>query len=338
MVVHVPPTPDEDEEVRVIVAAIDSYGNIAPDYKGKVKLSVPVKTKGLPQEYNFSAADKGVKIFKVRFLQPAVFVITAIDTLHSEINGTSNLIVTDGSFGPEKIFFGDIHTHSQLSDGRLPPKQKAQEVSLHRGCDFWALTDHCHDLTEKRIKRLNKVLEEFNIPSEFVTIPAYEWTSSMGQKPAKRKQYGHRNVYFTKNISRVFDAVEPAGDTPEKLKKVLEKEYGEVCIINHFHCGDPVFLPDVDDAVEVSGWAGDFCREFCGVENDIGGKYSLQQVFEKSIPIGVVAGSDHGTEAYYAGLPAELTGVYSNKLERSHIFDSIKKHKTFATTGTKTLL
>jgi hypothetical protein len=52
----------------------------------------------------------------------------------------------------------------------------------------------------------------------------------------------------------------------------------------------------------------------------------------------VVAGTDHGGEAYYTGLPAELTAVRAPALTREAVFDAMAERQTYATSGQKVLL
>lgn len=336
--IHCQPTPDPGERFRLVVVATDYYGNVADSYRGEVKFFSPAKVNGLPSKYRFKVSDRGIAEFRVSIESRGVYTIEAVDARDAAISGKSNLIVTDGSFGPDKIFFGDIHTHSQLSDGRLHPFQKYREVALHRGCDFWALTDHGHDLTTKRISLLNETMEKFNKEGWFVTLPGYEWTGTLGQGEAwLRKMYGHRNVIFLHPLKYVFDGINPWSDTPEKLKEALRKTDGDFIIINHFHCGDPATFKGVDESVEISGWCGNDIREtpLDMVEHPAA---SVQSILSKGFRVGIFAGSDHGTEAYYRGLPAELTGLYCKELCRNDIFKSLKEGKGYATSGQKTLL
>jgi hypothetical protein len=338
LVLHGCTTPRPGEPFRLVVAAIDAYGNVADGYRGRVHFFPGVPLRGLPREYRFRAADRGVAEFRVAAGTKAVFTIAARDAGHPAVQGQSHLLVTDGSFGAEGIFFGDIHTHSQLSDGRLHPFEKYREVALHRGCDFWALTDHCYDLTPERIDLWNRTLARYNRPGAFVTLPGYEWTNSMGQtRWWARKQYGHRNVYFREPVTTVWDGVNARSNTPRKLYRALRESGKDFVVIDHMHCGEPAAVRGVDQAVEVSGWCGDFIREFRQA-NDIGGRYSIQDAFRRAGLMAVVAGSDHGTEAYYTGLPAEFTAVRCRKLTRDGVFEALRDGRVYATSGQKTLL
>lgn len=335
--VHCPPTPDPGEEFRVVVTAIDHFGNVADGYTGAISLFADARDCDLPSACEISEGDNGMAILTARIGEEGVFQIHARDQNDPSVSGSSNLIVTDGSFGPGKLYFGDIHTHSQLSDGRLHPEHKAIEVSCHRGLDFWALTDHGHDFTEKRLAQLNSTLEKHNKPGQFVTVPGYEWTNSMGRGKHMRKNYGHRNIYFREPIDMINDGVSPESDTPGGVYREYEKEGRDFFCINHFHCGDPEMWPEVDSGVEVSGWCGEFLRDGLPGENQKQ-PWSIFEAFDDGLHVGVTAGTDHGTEAYYSFLPAEMTAVNCDQLTRDEVYEALKEGRTYATSGQKTLL
>ena len=338
LVVNAHPTPVPGVDFRVTVTAVDTYGNPADRYRGTVGFFTPVKLNGLPSSYTFTAADRGTAEFTVTLREKAEFTIQALDSKDSTVSGTSHLLVSTGVFGPKPLFFGDIHTHSQLSDGRLPLEEKYREAALHRGLDFWVSTDHDYDLTAERLEELNRVTEQVNRPGMFAAFPGYEWTGSMGYgKPFLRKQYGHRNVIFDKPIETVYHSVSPNSDTPQKLKDALKKAKNRHIIINHFHCGDPAMVPGVDDHIEISGWCGDFVREAASTTR-AGTSLHIEDILKKGFRVATYAGTDHGTEAYYTGLPAELTAVHAAKLDRKAIFSGLSNGTGYATSGQKTLL
>ncbi len=340
ILVHCQPTPDIGEKVRLVITAIDDLGNIAQDYRRTVSLNTDAQTQGLPSTYSFSTTDNGSAELSIKFQSKGVYTIQAIDTKDHYINGTSNLILTDGSFGPEKIFFGEPHQHSWLSDGRLYPEDKYREMIYHRGLDFGALTDHDHDITSERLKKLNDSCDKFNIKGRFATLFAYEWTGTMGQtnKAWARKKYSHRNVFFKTPIREIQSALSPESDTPQKLIAILSKKMGDVVCISHFHGGgDSSVFPGVDDAVEISGWCAKNVRETQPNRNTSPG-YSVQDILSQGHRVGIVAGSDHGTEPYYTGLPAEITAVYARELSRDAVFEALKDGRCYGTSGHKVLL
>jgi len=340
ILVHCQPTPDVGEEIKLIITAIDDIGNIAQDYRGTVYLNTDAQTSGLPTTYSFSETDRGSAELSIKIQSKGVYVIHAIDAKNTSVNGTSNLIVTNGTFGPGKIFFGETHQHSRLSDGRLSPEEKYREMVYHRGLDFGALTDHDHDITSERLKELNDSCEKFNTKGKFATLFAYEWTGTMGQtnKAWARKKYAHRIVFFKKPIQEIHNAISPESDTPQELIAVLRKKMKDVVCISHFHGGgDSSVFPGVDNAVEISGWCAKYVRETQPHRGTFSG-YSVQDILSQGHRVGIVAGSDHGTEPYYTGLPAEITAVYAPELSRDEVFEALKDGRCYGTSGHKVLI
>ena len=109
------------------------------------------------------------------------------------------------SIGGRHVYFGDIHVHSwdttyfaDTGCGRKSVKENIAYVRDVAGCDFTAITDHDWQLNTQDWEKLRRETEEANDEGRFVTLHAFEWTSS---------NYGHRNVYF-RNIPDVLKGQE----------------------------------------------------------------------------------------------------------------------------------
>jgi len=98
------------------------------------------------------------------------------------------------------LYWGDIHGHTGFSDGYGLPGEYFRRAMNQQKLDFAAISDHAEAmlLFEKAFPRRFSntpslweksidALQNAYIPGQFVTIPAFEWTSVT---------YGHRNVYF----------------------------------------------------------------------------------------------------------------------------------------------
>lgn len=336
LLVHCPPTPDPEETVRLTVTAVDNLGNVADGYTGEVALQCPVEAEGLPEACLFYAEHGGTRTFDVCFEEEDVFQVLARDIEQDSLNGASNLIVTDGSFAPGRIYFGDIHTHSQLSDGRLHPEQKVREVAHHRGLDFWSLTDHGHDFNVERLQQLHRTIGAHNEDGRFATVYGFEWTNSMGRGTHMRKAWGHRNIYFRQAPQIIHDGVRLDSSTPERVHARYEEDGVDFFCINHFHCGDPITFPEVDRAAEASGWCGEFSRD--DLARSDRRKDNIFDALDQGLRGGITAGTDHGTEAYYTRLPAEMTAVHADALTREEVYGALESGRTYGTSGQKTLL
>lgn len=104
------------------------------------------------------------------------------------------------------VFFGDIHIHSwdttYLDDTGCGRKSVEENYAYARdvaGCDFAAVTDHDWQMNADDWRRQREVTERMHDEGRFVTLHAFEWTSS---------NYGHRNVYF-RGVPQVPDGLTP---------------------------------------------------------------------------------------------------------------------------------
>jgi hypothetical protein len=82
-----------------------------------------------------------------------------------------------------RVFFGDLHAHTSLSDGKGTPEQ-AYAQAARGGADFLALTDHREGLSAAEWQRTRTAAASATTPT-FAALPAFE------VKPA----IGHLNIY-----------------------------------------------------------------------------------------------------------------------------------------------
>ena len=97
------------------------------------------------------------------------------------------------------IYFGDLHQHTNLSDGDVVPEELLRRVRSSGVLDFMALSDHSQyfdspeDWTKSQewaeVKRLADVHTE---PGKFVVLAAFEWS-----KNSREGGSGHINTFGT---------------------------------------------------------------------------------------------------------------------------------------------
>lgn len=101
----------------------------------------------------------------------------------------------------EKLYWGEIHTHTALSDGNGSPEENFQIARSH--LDFWAMADHAYDpevfnfdyrtrgpareILNDRWGEVQDLCRSHEDPGRFIPLLAYEWTNY---------RYGHHNVYY----------------------------------------------------------------------------------------------------------------------------------------------
>ncbi|HIC92926.1 MAG TPA: hypothetical protein EYP09_01565, partial [Anaerolineae bacterium] len=188
-----PATPKLGEPFSLRVVASDLMNhNPSHFYRGRLLLQATGRIEG-PKEVDVPEDSHGkAEIDGIAVLEEGVTRIQVVDKVKG-IMGQTNPICPEAAPEGLSLYYGDIHSHTELSDGGGTPEENfiwAREVE---GLDFAALADHfedpfCYNYTlEEKWKITKDVTERFNRPGRFVTLLGYEMGSLEG----------HRNVYFS---------------------------------------------------------------------------------------------------------------------------------------------
>lgn len=336
------------EEFDLKVAILDGLGFRASSYAGSITFESTGTLHNLPDSYTFSEQDHSVHVFPgVSFQTPGIFTVTVKDGPMSGVSNPCLVVASGPSF---KLYWGDIHWHSQASDGLRSPREGyiyARDIS---GLDFTAMTDHDGFLDRRNLwNDVRSISNSFNDPGRFVTFVAYEWTglSAMEGGP------GHKNVYYAGDNGPLFSILDPLTATPDGLWNHLE---GLDAITIPHHVARSAAATDwsyrhddLQPLVEIYSNHGN--GEFHGApppfhEGAIG--HYVQDALEMGHRLGNVASSDShytlpgGNESLSRlvarqGLPA-LVAVYAPAITRRHLFDQMKRRRTYATTGRRVIL
>ena len=246
----------------------------------------------------------------------------------------------------DKPYWGDLHTHTALSDGNGSPEDNFDIARGH--LDFWCMADHAYDETVfsldyskpprkgrllnhawKEIQDLCRAYEE---PGRFVPVLGYEWTNF---------RYGHHNVYYADY------------DQPIRMPATLPELYAalkdvDALAIPH-HPGYPVGIcgkdwsfhderlspfaeiyslhgssetpAGIEPLLTSGSWMGPGSVEGC-----------VQSGLARGHKLGIMASSDsHGDHpgAYDLG----LIGAYAANLDRGSLWDAFRKRRVYGVTG-----
>ena len=260
----------------------------------------------------------------------------------SELRGKSNVMLILDDIPEQKLFFGDIHGHSRLSDGSGTPEdyyRYAREVS---GLDIAALTDHADHGTipiKGRVwDRIKNAANNAYDPGHFVTFLGFEWTNW---------EYGHRNVYYRDGNGPVFRSIDNESNTPYKIWDLIESE--EAMTIAHHVGGGPVSTDwDVKPGpkewlVEISSIHGtsEYYGGEAGIYRPVKGRF-VRDALSRGYRLGIIGSGDtHDGHPGQRTLGAEVSGilgVYSTELTREAVWDAFKSRRVYATSGPKIIL
>jgi len=250
-----------------------------------------------------------------------------------------------------ELFWGEIHTHTDLSDGNGSPENNFEIAKSH--LDFWAMADHAYDevvfdrdyredgpgrhLLNERWERVQDLCRTYEHPGTFIPFLAYEWTNF---------QYGHHNVYYLDY------------DQPIRMPPTLPELYGalrneDALVIPH-HGGYPVGVcgknwdfhdehltpfaeiyslhgssegpGGIDPILTYGSWMGPGAS---------GG--SVQEGLARGYRLGIMASSDsHGDHpgAYDNGLIA----AYAEELTRPSLWETFRRRRIYGVTGDRIAL
>ena len=309
--------------LRVIAADLQSH-NQSYHYKGALELGCKSGDMQGTTRAAADASDHGsLRVEGVRITGPGPHRIEVIDR-ENGLMGLTNPISTDIAPPGMQVFFGEIHSHTDLSDGVGTPEDSYRWARDVEGLDFSALADHFEDgqsynaTLEDKWRTTKGVTEAFNDPGRFVTLLGYE----IGTLEA------HRNVYFADGVGRMI--VEGRGGETVTMNNVYDKLKGtEYILIPHapkFHGinWDAAHNPDTQRLVEICSWWG---------ISEEGGPLSVRTALDIGYEMGFTGGTDN--HVAQPGNPdlGGITGVYAKELTRQAIFEALKARRTFATSG-----
>jgi hypothetical protein len=338
--VSVPPIIRSGDEVTVRFAPLDGLGNWGMFPGGKYQ--VRVNRDGHFLEEAVLEARGGEKAIPFRFTntEEGVYFFTVDGP--SGLRGKSNAMLSQAGEPRLRLYFGDIHGHSRISDGTGTPEDFYRYAKVVSGLDIAALTDHA-DHGTIRVKgrvweRITKATNDAYRPGEFVTFLGFEWTNW---------EYGHRNVYYRDGNGPVFSALDERSRTPGKLWKLLEPY--EAMTIAHHVGGGPV-ATNWEIVPGPREWLVEICSihgssEYYGAEaciyRPVKGAFA-RDALRRGYRLGIIGSGDthdgHPGRRTVGAAVSGLLGVYSPELTREAVWEAFRRRHVYATSGPKIVL
>jgi len=216
------------ERVSLTVQVWDQCERLVDDFDGEIVLDTTDDAATLPDGVGITADDGGVvSVGDIAFDTLGIQYVT----LHHESTGTfvANPVRVTAEPPDERLYWGDIHLHSQFSDGANDIEAGLRFGRDVMDLDVVAYTDHDtmgffippswqrRRMHDEYFDRMKDAACEFHDPDEFVTLFGYEWT----QQP---NVGGHVNVYFDSiEEAELFDSLTADTDTYEGLWDTLRE-------------------------------------------------------------------------------------------------------------------
>lgn len=92
------------------------------------------------------------------------------------------------ALGGLRVYFGNLHSHSDASDGEGEPSEILSWARYDAGYDFYAMTDHAEMVSSSEWDKIGAWTDGLNEDGKFVAMRGFEWSHSLA---------GHICVYGT---------------------------------------------------------------------------------------------------------------------------------------------
>jgi hypothetical protein len=345
--ITVPSVARPGKTVRVTIAMLDDLGSAGFPFEGNVELSSVATGQEpelrLPQHVTLVAKDAGKKTLEV--LARGTGVVRLRAEAAGGLVGYSNplLISTDAP----RIFWGDLHGHSSLSDGTGTVEDYYRYARDVAALDVAALTDHDHwsvlplDGRPEMWELIQAETLRFHQPGRFVTLLGYEWTSWI---------YGHRHVLYFEDEGNLYSSISLDYESPTQLWNALRGT--RAITLAHHSAGGPIptnweippdpVLEPLTEIVSVHG-SSEALDSPDPIYDPLPGNY-VRDVLERGYRFGFVGSGDshdgHPGLAQFASGAASggLAAIISDELTRESVLEAMRERRVYATNGPRILL
>jgi hypothetical protein len=297
-------------------------------------------------------------------LAPGVYRVVAYRPgTRDEVACSNPLELIDDCGGQERIYWGEIHAHTEMSDG-IGEYSELYRHAQQEGClDFAAATDHAEFFSDNQWLWMQDVTNAWNQPGRFVTLVGYE---------TEGKQRD-RTVYTSRSRLKLFRGRYPPTSS---LDVVWEYFHGDEEFVGGVHALLAHGVnwghwqhhdPSVERFVEIySMWGASDFRDNPLVpdwvdkwikQGTIKPPMTTNELLQKGAKLGFTGGGDchqghcgfvsedpEGQVAIpkhlaaYIQFRCGMTAAAMPDLDRNSLIGALRDRRTYATTGARILL
>jgi hypothetical protein len=343
--VVLPTTARPGEAVAVRVSLLDEFGNTGVAFTGEVRFAHAPGLE-LPDAVAFAPEHGGRLLVEARAVAAGVHRLAA--STHSAslspLTAQSNpLVVEDGA---ARLYWADLHGHSQLSDGTGTPQDYLRYARDVAGLDAAALTDHDHwglsflDTNPELWDEIRAATTAYHEPGRFVTLLGYEWTSLL---------HGHRHVLYFGDDGRVLSAFDPSYQTPTQLWDALRGS--DALTFAHHSAGGPISTnwryrpdPELEPVTEIVSVHGNSEAPDAPlpIYDPVAGNF-VRDVLDDGVKLGFIGSGDShdghpGAHHLESPLGFGLAALWASDLTRAELRHALAQRRVYATNGARILL
>ncbi len=343
LVIHATSRPRPGDAVRVTLAILDRMGNAGCELEGTVSLRWDPEGPLLP-DLHLGPDDQGCLTTTIP--GPPAGVARLVAEGPDGLTAESNPIEVTDRAAP--ILWGDLHGHSQLSDGTGTPEDYYRYARDVAGLDIAVLTDHDHwgmlalDRYPAQWERVRDATRAFHAPGRFVTLFGYEWTNWI---------HGHRHVLYFDEGGELLSSLDERYETPRQLWDALEGQ--DALTMAHHSAGGPIptnwaeYPPDpvlepVTEVVSVHG-SSEAWDSPHRIYSPVPGNF-VRDVLDQGQRLGFVGSGDshdgHPGLAHFTSSTGigGLMALLTDDCSRAGVLSAMRARRCYATSGPRILL
>lgn len=285
-------------------------------------------------------------------LEEGLYRVRAYDARTDELLAHSNpLQVLDDDSDDLNVYWGEIHGHTEMSDG-IGGYEEMFRIARDEGCqDFAAATDHACYFTDNEWEWMQDVANAYNERGGFVTLLGYEWAG----------RQGHRCIYARGRRLPLFRGMYE----PQSNLDVIYREFrdAESVVAGPHHTGANGSMehhdPTIERFIEVYSMWGASDRSGAPKAPLFPGANPLpvHEWLNAGAKLGFTGGGDchEGRSGWSPDDPngqgsalhgfarilryrCGLTAALMPELRRRELIEALRERRTWATTGARILL
>ncbi|MEN8181857.1 MAG: CehA/McbA family metallohydrolase [Myxococcota bacterium] len=339
LVLLLPSTARPGESIPLRVALLDLGGNANVSFRGSIELLDAPEELEVPSRVDLQPEHSGHRTLRVTPRAPGIYRLRGAVEVDGERRlAESNPLVVRAE--PTQVLWGDLHGHSQLSDGTGTPEEYFVYARDVAALDVAALTDHDRwgirflDGWPPGWKAIREAVDRFNAPGSFVALLGYEWTSWRD---------GHRHVLYFEDEGDILSVGNTATATPERLWRALEGQ--RALTFAHHSAGEPIatnwnYLPDpeLEPITEITSLHGS--SESADTPGRVRGALEgnfVRDVLDRGVRLGFIGSEDsHSGQpglAHLTHTQGGLAGIVSTARTRAGVYEALRARRVYATNG-----
>ncbi len=346
LVVWLPSTARTGQPIQLRAAVLDVRGNAGVEVDGPVQLALegPEGVVELPPRLALDGETPGVGAIEIVPAREGVIRVSARFVFGPEeedfLEARSNpMLVSDSA---PRILWGDLHGHSQLSDGTGTPDDFYRYARDVAALEVASLTDHDHwgmdvlDDEPELWEQIKASAQANYAPGRFVSIAGYEWTSWL---------HGHRHVLHFGEDAPLWSSLDPETTTPAQLWQAIGDR--PTLTFAHHSAGGPVATnwryappPSIEPVTEVASVHGSSeALDAPGRIYDPQPGNFVRDVLDAGVRFGFIGSGDshdgHPGLTHLASAHGGLAAIFAEEPTREAVRAALLARRCYATNGAR---